>query len=176
MKSTSARSGPSRTISLSEIVPRYCVRHRVTRCAGRVGIWSDDGRRETSFRSTSLSTIQSKAIYPTLKQRRLSVGGHFASARMRREPVFCLSFATLAVFLGRNYTFDSTLTQTRLSLRRTGLTDNTVLSNDFEWGLHERQRTKQTNTGVEVKKEADRDNEAKSTQTNQWADLAKFRV
>jgi hypothetical protein len=45
------------------------------------------------------------------------------------------------------------------------------LSNDFEWGLHERQRTKQTNTGVEVKKEADRDNEAKSAQTNQWADF-----
>jgi hypothetical protein len=92
------------------------------------------------------------------------------SSRMRREPVFCLSFATLAVFLGRNYTFDSTLTQTRLSLRRTGLTDNTVLWNDFEWGLHERQRAKQTDTGVEVKKEADRDNEAKSAQTNQWAD------
>jgi hypothetical protein len=35
-------------------------------------------------------------------------------------------------------------------------------------GLHERQRTKQTNTGVQVKKEADRDNEAKSAQTKKY--------
>ena len=46
-----------------------------------------------------------------------------------------------------------------------GLTDKSFCRTIFEWGLHERQRTKQTNTGVEVKKEADRDNEAKSAQT-----------
>lgn len=66
---------------------------------------------------------------------------------------------------GQNYASDSTLTRTRPSLQRTGADGHIVLWNDFRVGLHERQRTKQTNAGVEVKKEADRDNEAKSAQT-----------
>jgi len=81
------------------------------------------------------------------------------------ESAFCLSFATLTAFLDQHYTFDFTLAQTRLRLRRTGA-DGQSFWSDCEWGWQdERQRTKQTNTGANAKQEANRDNEAKSAQT-----------
>jgi hypothetical protein len=43
----------------------------------------------------------------------------------------------------------------------------------FSSGVYiERQRTKQTNTGAEVKKEADRDNEAKSAQAKNYQSIS----
>jgi hypothetical protein len=90
------------------------------------------------------------------------LGAVIPFAQILAACVLCFSFATLMVFPDQNYSFDSTSTRTRPIFE-----GRTILLKLFASGgwQHERQQTKETNTGTNAKQEAHRDHEAKSAQS-----------